>query len=70
MNRERIILEIDNDYLKMHPEFNGEELNEVLSLLQKKKLVKKIKTEKGEDQYIKNMPKRSLWSKLKRLLHF
>ena len=68
MNKERIILEMDNDYLSINPEFNKEDLDKVLNHLRKKKLIKFIKSKKGEELFIKLMPKRSLWSKFKSLL--
>ena len=65
LNKERIILEMDDYFLKTFPEFNNQDLEEILSQLLKEKKVKIITAKNGECLYQKNMPQKSFWRRLK-----
>lgn len=67
LNKERIILEMDDYFLKTFPEFNNEDLDFLLEKLVKEKKVRIIKKKNGEILYQKNFPKKSLFRRLKEL---
>ncbi|MDO9182716.1 MAG: hypothetical protein Q7U04_09920 [Bacteriovorax sp.] len=58
MTFSQVILDFDNDLLKDFPEFDKVELQKILNLLEKKKLIKKILIDK-EMGWIRIHPKRS-----------
>ncbi len=61
LNKEAIILEMDDYFLKTFPEFNNEDLERILQELTSQKKVKTYKAKNGEILYQKTMPKKSLW---------
>lgn len=63
MTFSQIILDFDNDQLKDFPSFDQVHLREIITLLEKRKLVKKVKLE-HDVGWIKIYPKRSWWKRL------
>jgi CTP-dependent riboflavin kinase len=59
----QIIMQTDMEKLKTHPNFTKENLIELLSQLEKKKLVTKGSSKDG-DTWLRVIPKRSLWQRL------
>lgn len=70
MTWERLIFDFDEDFLKAHPEFTKEKLEEDLAFLAKKKLIKIAKNDKGEKEYLRLMPRQKWWKRLQRMLPF
>jgi hypothetical protein len=64
MTWERLIIEFDEGFLKSHPDFTKEELEEDLKKLAKKKHIKIGTNEKGEKTYLRQMPPKSWWRRL------
>lgn len=62
MTFSKIILDFDNNLLKDFPEFSREDLQEILKVLEKKKLVKKTLQDK-EDAWVRVLPKRAWWKR-------
>lgn len=63
MTFSNIILDFDSEALSEFPQFDKEELQQILVQLQKKKLIKKIKIE-SETGWIRVLPRRPWWKRL------
>jgi hypothetical protein len=63
MTFSKIILDFDNDQLKHFPDFNKEELQNIINKLEKKKLIKRVPIDK-EIGWLRIHPKRSWWKSL------
>ncbi len=62
MTFSRIILDFDNNSLSDFPEFTKEDLQEILKVLEKKKLIKRVTLDK-EEAWIRVLPKRAWWKR-------
>ena len=60
MTFSQVILDLDSDLLKIFPEFDKEQLQEIINFLEKKKLIKKVLIIK-ETGWIRIHPKRAWW---------
>ncbi len=67
INKEKIILSMDSEFLQLFPDFTNEELETILNQMQKEKVLTVSKADNGELLYQKNLPKRSLWQRIKSL---
>lgn len=67
INKEKIILSMDSEFLQLFPDFTNEELEAILNQMQKEKVLTVSKADNGELLYQKNLPKRSLWQRIKSL---
>ncbi|MDD4974083.1 MAG: hypothetical protein PHY93_07010 [Bacteriovorax sp.] len=63
MTFSQIILDFDSDLLKDFPDFDKEQLQNIINLLEKKKLIKRVTIDK-ERGWIRIHPKRSWWKRL------
>ncbi|MFA6237827.1 MAG: hypothetical protein WC635_10905 [Bacteriovorax sp.] len=63
MTFSKIILDFDSEEIKNFPDFDNVKLQEMLSSLEKKKLIKRVKIDK-ETGWIRVLPKRSWWKRL------
>lgn len=63
MTFSQIILDFDDELLKQFPDFDKEQLNSVLSALESKKLIKRVKIDK-EVGWIRIHTKRSWWKRI------
>ena len=63
MTFSQIILDFDNDLLADFPDFDKEQLQEILITLEKKKLIKRVNIDK-EAGWIRLYPKKSWWKRL------
>lgn len=63
MTFSQIILDFDSDLLKDFPDFDKEQLQEVINLLEKKKFIKRLTIDK-EIGWIRVHFKRSWWKRL------
>ncbi|MBC7538918.1 MAG: hypothetical protein H7281_08855 [Bacteriovorax sp.] len=63
MTFSQIILDFDSDLLKDFPDFDKEQLQEVINLLEKKKFIKRLTIDK-EIGWIRVHSKRSWWKRL------
>lgn len=61
---ERLIIELDEDFLKQHPDFAKEDLEALLKQLKKSGLVAISKSDKGELLYRRILKKRPWWRRL------
>jgi predicted HAD superfamily phosphohydrolase YqeG len=59
MSMEFILIDFDEKFLKNNPSFTTDDLQECLSQLQKKKLIKRV-VENKQEMWIKTFPKKSL----------
>lgn len=64
MNLSKIVIDIDDAFIKKYPEFSNVELLKILDVLEKKKLIKKTIRSK-EKYWIRTFKKQSLWRRLK-----
>ena len=62
MTFSQIILDFDSDLLKDFPDFDKEQLQEIINSLERKKLIKKLTIDK-EMGWIRVLPKRSWWKR-------
>ncbi len=67
INKEKIILSMDSEFLQLFPDFTNEGLEAILNQMQKEKVLTVSKADNGELLYQKNLPKRSLWQRIKSL---
>jgi transcription initiation factor IIE alpha subunit len=63
MTFSQIILDFDSDLLKDFPNFDKEQLQDIINLLEKKKLIKRVTIDK-ERGWLRVHPKRSWWKRL------
>ena len=61
---ERLIIELDEDFLKQHPDFAKEDLETLLKQLKKSGLVVISKSDKGELLYRRILKKKPWWRRL------
>ena len=60
---ERLIVELDEEFLKDHPDFAKEDLERLLKELKKQCLVQVSRSEKGELLYRRILKKRPWWKR-------
>ena len=63
MTFSQIILDFDNELIKDFPDLDKEQLLEIISSLEKKKLIKRVQIVK-EIGWVRVHPKRSWWKRL------
>lgn len=67
MDFSKIVLDLDATELKKFPQFQREDLEKILTNLQKKKLIRAIK-EKDQLLFLRVHPPKSFWSRIKSYL--